>query len=57
MYKGSCLYGDVNFEIISEIKNIIYCHCSKCRKAQGSTFATNENLVEKILKSLVEKET
>ena len=44
MYKGSCLCGKVGFEITSEIQNIIYCHCSKCRKAQGSAFASNGNV-------------
>jgi len=44
MYKGGCLCGRVRFEISSEIKNIIYCHCSQCRKAQGSAFATNGNV-------------
>ena len=44
MYKGSCLCGKVRFEISSEIQNIIYCHCSQCRKAQGSAFATNGNV-------------
>lgn len=47
MYNGSCLCGAVVFEITGEIKNIIYCHCSKCRKAQGSAFATNGNLDKK----------
>ncbi len=46
MYKGGCLCGKVRFEITGEIKSIIYCHCSKCRKAQGSAFATNGNLEE-----------
>lgn len=41
MYKGSCLCGAVNFQITSSIRNIVYCHCSECRKAQGSAFATN----------------
>jgi len=44
MYKGSCLCGEVCFEIAGEIQNIIYCHCSQCRKAQGSAFATNGNV-------------
>ena len=44
MYKGSCLCGKVRFEITGEIQNIIYCHCSQCRKAQGSAFATNGNV-------------
>ncbi|MEA3278734.1 MAG: GFA family protein [Pseudomonadota bacterium] len=41
MYKGGCLCGAVRFEISGGIRNIIYCHCSQCRKAQGSASATN----------------
>ena len=40
-YKGGCLCGQIRFEIRGPISNIIYCHCSQCRKAQGSAFATN----------------
>ena len=36
MYKGGCLCGTVCFEIRGAIRNIVYCHCSQCRKAQGS---------------------
>ncbi|MBU1666288.1 MAG: GFA family protein [Gammaproteobacteria bacterium] len=41
MYKGGCLCGAVRFEISGPIRNIVYCHCSRCRKAQGSAFASN----------------
>lgn len=41
MYSGACLCGEIHFEITGPIHNIIYCHCSMCRKAQGSAFATN----------------
>lgn len=41
MYTGGCLCGSVRFEIHGPIHNIVYCHCSQCRKAQGSAFATN----------------
>jgi hypothetical protein len=41
MYNGGCLCGRVKFEISGPIKHIIYCHCSQCRKAQGSAFAAN----------------
>jgi len=44
MYKGSCLCGKVQFKITGEIEHIVCCHCSLCRKAQGSAFATNGNL-------------
>jgi len=41
MYKGGCLCRAIRFEITGPIRNIVYCHCSQCRKAQGSAFATN----------------
>lgn len=41
MYTGGCLCGSVRFEITGPIRDIVYCHCSQCRKAQGSAFATN----------------
>ncbi len=41
MYTGGCLCGAVRFEISGAIRNIVCCHCSRCRKAQGSAFATN----------------
>ena len=41
IYTGSCLCKAIRFEIKNGIRNIIYCHCSQCRKAQGSAFATN----------------
>ena len=33
--------GAVRFFITGPIRNIVYCHCSRCRRAQGSAFATN----------------
>lgn len=41
MYSGRCLCGAVQFEIKGQIRHIVYCHCSQCRKAQGSAFASN----------------
>lgn len=41
MYSGSCLCEAVQFEINGAIRHIVHCHCSQCRKAQGSAFATN----------------
>ncbi len=41
MYQGACLCGRVRFTINGAIRNIVYCHCSQCRKAQGSAFASN----------------
>ena len=44
MYLGSCLCGKVKFTIANKVNDIVYCHCSLCRKAQGNAFATNGNV-------------
>jgi len=41
VHEGSCLCGSIRFEIDGSIDSVIYCHCSLCRKASGSAFATN----------------
>lgn len=41
MYKGSCLCGSIQFSLTGSVSDIIHCHCSLCRKASGSAFATN----------------
>jgi hypothetical protein len=41
MHKGHCLCGDVRYEVRGEIGPIVLCHCSECRRAQGSAFASN----------------
>lgn len=40
-YTGSCLCGGIRYEIHGEIGEIIECHCQRCRKANGTAFATN----------------
>lgn len=41
MYAGSCLCGGVRYELDGALGTIVFCHCSRCRKAQGSAFAAN----------------
>ena len=41
MHSGSCLCGAVKYEIRGDIGPAFYCHCSRCRKASGSAFASN----------------
>jgi hypothetical protein len=38
MIVGGCLCGGVRYEYDGDIKEISMCHCSQCRKAQGSAF-------------------
>ena len=40
-YAGSCLCGAVRYEIHGKIGGIMQCHCSKCRKANGTAYAAN----------------
>lgn len=40
MLRGSCLCGDIVFELSSAPKQLMHCHCSMCRKLHGSAFAT-----------------
>jgi hypothetical protein len=47
MYKGSCLCNEVNIEVDGSIETIIHCHCTRCRKTSGSSFATNGYLFKK----------
>ena len=40
MLSGSCLCGDIAFEIEGTVDMVGHCHCSMCRKFHGSAFAT-----------------
>ncbi len=37
--KGSCLCGDVQFEVTGRPVRFGFDHCSRCRKSSGSAFA------------------
>ena len=45
MLKGSCLCGQVQYEYTGELGPIAMCHCSQCRRAQGSAYGTNSPIV------------
>lgn len=40
-YAGSCLCGEVRFEIEGEFECFYLCHCEYCRKDTGSAHAAN----------------
>ena len=40
MYKAQCLCGDVSWELDGPLTMLANCHCTMCRKAHGSGFAT-----------------
>lgn len=48
-YSGSCLCGEVRFEVVKFENRIAHCHCKMCQKFHGAAFSTfaevkNENL-------------
>jgi hypothetical protein len=41
MLNGSCLCGQVRYQISGKIGPTGYCHCRTCRKAQGTAFTVS----------------
>jgi hypothetical protein len=39
--RGSCLCGDVAFEVSGRNRGIVLCHCSRCRKSRSAAFGAN----------------
>src|SRR5882672_11159161 len=39
-YRGSCLCGEVAYEIEGPLEHAHHCHCTYCRKAHGTPYAT-----------------
>lgn len=37
---GRCLCGEIKFEVKGPFRDMTHCHCSMCRSAHGSLFAT-----------------
>jgi len=40
-FTGSCLCGQVQYSVTTEIEDFYLCHCQQCRKITGSAFASN----------------
>ncbi|MEZ6852355.1 GFA family protein [Halodesulfovibrio aestuarii] len=40
-HTGSCLCGEVTFEVDGDFENFFLCHCERCRKDTGSAHAAN----------------
>ncbi|MBT3984292.1 MAG: hypothetical protein HOE90_23255 [Bacteriovoracaceae bacterium] len=35
MHKGSCLCGEISFEVSGDLPKPTACHCSQCRRHSG----------------------
>ncbi len=40
-HSGSCLCGNVRFEVTGDFQSFFLCHCAHCRKDTGSAHAAN----------------
>ena len=40
-HTGSCLCGEVRFEVLGDFEHFFLCHCGRCRKDTGSAHAAN----------------
>lgn len=40
-HRGSCLCGEIRFEIEGDFESFYLCHCEYCRKDTGSAHASN----------------
>lgn len=53
MIKGSCLCGQVSFEIAKDEVKLYQCHCELCRK-QGGTYSNAATIIPANLFNMVE---
>ncbi len=47
-HTGSCLCGAVTFTTNGPLRDVVYCHCSQCRKQTGHFYATTKVAAEHI---------
>ena len=49
MIKGACLCKAVTYTLDEELSEIVFCHCSFCRKATSSAYTVNAKVSSKNL--------
>ncbi|WP_039018699.1 GFA family protein [Halocynthiibacter namhaensis] len=42
MHKGSCQCGAVTYETSAELRPVVACHCTQCRKTSGHFWAATQ---------------
>lgn len=40
-HTGSCLCGEVRYDVLGDFERFFLCHCGRCRKDTGSAYAAN----------------
>ena len=41
MLTGGCLCGAIRYTVSVPLREVYFCHCAQCRRAQGSAFAAS----------------
>jgi hypothetical protein len=49
---AECLCRGIRIDVSGKIGPVVYCHCSRCRKASGTAFGANADVRRKYLKLL-----
>ena len=44
MATGRCLCGAFEYEVTGSFGDVRYCHCSKCRRSNGTAFSANARI-------------
>ena len=44
---GTCLCVGIRVEIAGKVGPVVYCHCTRCQKANGTAFAANADVRSK----------
>ncbi len=57
MHEGSCLCGNVTYEVEGELSDFGHCHCTSCRKASGTAFGANAGVDRKDFRLLSGSDT
>ncbi|MBI3563040.1 MAG: GFA family protein [Gammaproteobacteria bacterium] len=47
IHTGSCLCGQIKYEIQGALTGVLHCHCSMCRKAHAAAFRTRASVQAK----------
>ncbi|HMQ58616.1 MAG TPA: GFA family protein [Rhizobiaceae bacterium] len=47
-HKGTCHCGAVQFTVSGNLRDVIYCHCTQCRKQTGHFYAATNAAMDEV---------
>lgn len=48
LHRGGCLCGAVTFEVVGDLRQVLICHCSQCRRTSGHLWAATAAPVDAV---------